>query len=86
MRDGANITQAIASLSISAPASVTRRPLPIANSLAVQGSQQDQHYVNALLQEVLPNDRIPFCEYLAKRILGIGIITVGCILFCVMLY
>jgi hypothetical protein len=66
----ANTTQAMTS--------VTPRPLPIVNLLAVQ----DQRYVNALLQEALPVDRVPFREYLTKRILGIGIITaVGHILF-----
>lgn len=73
----ANITQAMASLSIGAPTSVALRPLPIVNLLAVQ----DQQYVDALLQEALPADRAPFREYLTKRILGIGIVTaVGCIL------
>ncbi|KAH6854035.1 P-loop containing nucleoside triphosphate hydrolase protein [Chaetomium sp. MPI-CAGE-AT-0009] len=60
----------MASLSIAAPTSVALRPLPIVNLLEVQ----DQRYVDALLEEALPADRVPFREYLTKRILGIGIV------------
>lgn len=67
----ADLTQAMASLSVSDPATPVARPLPVVNLLAAQ----DQEYVDALLQEALPADRAPFREYLTSRILGIGIVT-----------
>ena len=65
-----DVADAMASLKLdAAPAFV--RPLPVVNLLDVG----DAEYADALIHEALPDDRVPFRQYLTARPLGIGIIT-----------
>jgi hypothetical protein len=62
-------------------APATARPLPVVNLFAVQ----DRRYADALLEEALLSDRVPFREYLTNRILGVGIITAVRFIFSLIL-
>jgi hypothetical protein len=68
---GSDLAEAMASMSISAPARPTPRPLEVVNFLDCD----DPAYIVALFEELLPGDRAPFAEYMAKRVLGVGIVT-----------
>jgi hypothetical protein len=65
-----DVTDAMASLQLDA-ASALVRPFPVANLWDVG----DAEYADALIHEALPDDRVPFRQYLTARPLGIGIIT-----------
>lgn len=68
---GSDLDHAMASMSISAPARPTMRPLEVVNFIDCD----DPAYMVALFEEVLPGDRAPFTEYMTNRVLGIGIVT-----------
>ena len=64
--------QEMADLSLGTPAPGTARPplrqLPVVSFLAVD----DERFAGAVLEELLPADRVPFRAYLENRPLGIG--------------
>ncbi|KAK3290860.1 P-loop containing nucleoside triphosphate hydrolase protein [Chaetomium fimeti] len=67
-----HLVEAMASVSdVSAPPARPARRLPAVNFLAAD----NEAYINALFEEILPGDRAPFREYLTNRFLGIGIVT-----------
>lgn len=71
------VAEAMASLRLDELTSPAVRPLPVVNLLAIDNGK----YVDTSLHEVLPEDRVPFLQYLSNRILGIGIITaVSCLM------
>lgn len=47
------------------------RPLPVVNFL----NGRDDKYVDALMEEAPPQDRVRFRHYLSNRPLGLGLIT-----------
>lgn len=52
---------------------LTARTLPVVSFLPP--SDEDKNIVDALLEELLPNDRSRFCGYMMNRDLGFGIVT-----------
>ena len=50
---------------------VALRPLPMVNLL----KSDDKEYIEALLEETLPNDCNRFRRYLSEMPLGVGVIT-----------
>ncbi|KAH6850200.1 hypothetical protein B0I37DRAFT_428198 [Chaetomium sp. MPI-CAGE-AT-0009] len=68
-----DLVRVLASVSRSEPRKPAARPLPTFDYLG----SNDQSYVNALFEEVVPGHRAPFCTYLKNRTLGIGTISGG---------
>lgn len=68
------ITTAISNLRLSDALDIPRTPFnPLPNIPLLRITNRD--FVDALMQEVLPEDRSRFTEYLCNRPLGLGIIT-----------
>lgn len=71
MRPSADLAEKMAATSLEPNSLPTLRPLPVVNFLEIA----DAKYVDALVEEALPQDRTRFRQYLSKRLLGLGIIT-----------
>ncbi|KAG7128172.1 putative ATP-dependent helicase like protein [Verticillium longisporum] len=68
-----NITSGLAAMPLKRQPLPKLRELPVVNFLDIG----DVDYVNALLHEALPKDRVRFKGYLSHRPLGLGMMTAG---------
>lgn len=64
-----SLLEAMAASSLNDRPAITLRHLPVINFLDVD----DDKYIDALLEEALPEDRTRFRRYLSSKALGLGI-------------
>ncbi|KEZ43961.1 hypothetical protein SAPIO_CDS4166 [Scedosporium apiospermum] len=67
------VAEALDSRTLGKSKSGALRSLPVVNFLNIQG----QKYIEALMQEVLPEDRSRLSKYLSHRALGLGMVLAG---------